>query len=239
MRRFFAGRDQFSGGSVELEPDETRHLRDVLRLREGDDVNVFDGEGKEYLCRIETVGKKQSSLTILGETEPSSPESSLDLTLAATILPGDKYDLVVLKAVELGVITFIPLITRRCEAKLKDSQKKVGRWNRIVMEASKQSGRARLMKIDAPAEFGELAETLNGRLAIMFSEREGGALPESAGGEKLTALVGPKGGWDDLELKLGRECGLTVVTLGGRILRAETAAIALTAILQHRFGDMN
>src|SRR3954467_4861472 len=98
MRRFYASRENFSNDKVTLNLDETRHLRDVLRLREGEKVNVFDGAGKEFLCAIETISKKETALKIIEETAPSSPESDLDLTLAVALLKGEKFDLVIQKA---------------------------------------------------------------------------------------------------------------------------------------------
>lgn len=103
------------------------------------------------------------------------------------------------------------------------------------MEAAKQSGRARLMEI---AEIGELKSVLGGG-SVLFSERGGDGFSAADEGKKITAIVGPEGGWDDAELALAGDSGCRIVTLGGRIMRAETAAISVTAILQHRFGDIN
>src|SRR6476661_2823871 len=117
MRRFYAPKDQFSGSQVTLDSDETRHLRDVLRLKAGDSVNVFDGEGNEFLCTIETVGKKEATLLIVSPAQPPAPESPLDLTLAVSLLKGDKFDLVTQKAVELGVTRIVPVDTARSDAR--------------------------------------------------------------------------------------------------------------------------
>jgi 16S rRNA (uracil1498-N3)-methyltransferase len=223
---------------VELSADESRHLRDVLRLGAGDEASVFDGRGREFLCRIARVDKRSSSVEVLREIQPSSPESPLELTVAATVMPGDKYDLIVQKSVELGVSSLIPMTTLRCEVKAGDAQRRVDRWRRIALEATKQCGRARLMEVTDAREFSAVVAA--NKAVVMFSEREGSAFDSLPGvAERLTILYGPKGGWDDLELASARERGADVITLGGRILRAETAAIAITAILQHRFGDMN
>ena len=236
MRRFFAGPESFDEKIVTLSTDETRHLRDVLRLKTGDEVYVFDGAGREFKCTVQEISKKHSKLAITGETAPASPESPLDLTLASTVLNGERYDLIVQKAVELGVKTLVPLITIRCEAKLKDAERRVERWQRIALEATKQSGRATLMRINEPFEFKDLIKGAGD--LVMFSERDGTDFSAVPGGKKLTALIGPKGGWDDSELEIARSRGASIITLGGRILRAETAAIALTSLLQHRFGDL-
>src|SRR5688572_29755097 len=112
-RRFFASPESFDKTKVKLNLEETRHLRDVLRLREGEKISIFDGMGREFLCQIEIIGKKETFLQILAEAAPKSPESDLDLTLAVALLKGEKFELVIQKAVELGVKKFIPIITNR------------------------------------------------------------------------------------------------------------------------------
>ena len=241
MRRFYAPKASFTATSVTLDQDETKHLRDVLRLKIGDEIAVFDGQGNEFLCRIEMIGKKESTAAIVKQIDASAPESPLQLTLASVVIPGDKYDLIVQKAVELGVVTFVPLASIRSEVKLKDLPKKLIRWRRIALDAAKQCGRARLMSIEEPQNVADfLAETIDYNCPkIFFSEREGAKLPELNASKELITVIGPKGGWDDTELKTAQANDFNIVTLGGRIMRAETAAIALTAILQHRFGDVN
>jgi 16S rRNA (uracil1498-N3)-methyltransferase len=238
MRRFYSQAENFADGHVSLGHDETRHLRDVLRLTVGEKVSVFDGVGHEYRCSIAEITKKTSILTVIDEITRASPESTFAITIAATVLNGEKYDLIVQKAVELGVVELIPLHTARCDVKTKDAVKRLTRWQRIALEATKQTGRTKLMKIAEPAEFQQVVTELDGRDAVLFSERDGADFQVVEPGNQITALFGPKGGWDDLELHLARNNGLKIVTLGGRILRAETASIALTAILQHRFGDL-
>ena len=239
MRRFFAPVESFTEGGVTLDLDETRHLRDVLRLRVGDEVSIFDGTGHEFQCTVEDIGKNSSTLVVMEEIAPSSPESAFEITVAATVMNGEKYDLIIQKAVELGVTRLIPLNTIRCDVKLSDAEKRIGRWRRIALEATKQSGRAKLMQIGEPAGFDGLISNLNGENAILFSERDGQGFQAIAADKKITAIFGPKGGWDDSELRAAAKHGIAIVTLGGRILRAETASIAITAILQHRFGDLN
>ena len=240
MRRFFAQAGSISDGVVALGPEETRHLRDVLRLRTGDEIAVFDGEGNEYSARIELLQKTAATASIIAKIHPSAPESPLALTLASVAIPGDKYDLIIQKAVELGVTRFIPLSSIRAEVKLKDLPKRISRWERIVLDAAKQCGRATLMAISEPRNVTDLLlePQLKGA-KVFFSERDGSRLPELVKPGAISLVIGPKGGWDDSEIENARQAAFSVVTLGGRIMRAETAAIALTAIVQHRFGDIN
>lgn len=238
MRRFYASVGQFQTETVTLNLEETRHLRDVLRLKENDKVQVFDGAGREFSCEIQNIGKKETQLKIVEQISPNAPESSLDLTLAVALLKGEKFDLVVQKAVELGVIKLVPLNTKRADVKLKDAEKKVERWRKIALEACKQSGRAALMRIEMPSDFAKFIETADG-VKILFAERDGTSFSAIEKTEKLTAIVGAEGGWETSEIEAARRKGFQIITLGGRILRAETAAIAAAAVLQNRFGDLN
>ncbi|MEP6787465.1 MAG: 16S rRNA (uracil(1498)-N(3))-methyltransferase [Acidobacteriota bacterium] len=239
MRRFYAPIESFGNDVVMFDADETRHLRDVLRLKTGEEVSVFNGIGHEFRCIVVEIEKKRSSLKVIEETVPASPESAFEITVAPTILNGEKYDLIIQKAVELGVTRLIPLHTLRCDVKLKDSVKRLDRWRRIALEATKQSGRAKLMEISEPESFDKLIANSKDDPIVLFSERDGGSFSKIKKGKNLTVIFGPKGGWDDSELELAAKNDITIVTLGGRVLRAETASIAITAILQHRFGDLN
>ena len=239
VRRFFSAPEQFDSGKVTLDLEETRHLRDVLRLKIGDEVHVFDGDGHEFRCKIADVQKKWSRLDVIEEIEPSAPESNLDLHLAVSAYKSDKLDLVVQKAVELGVARLSPIVTARGEVKLHDTSRRTERWRKIAMEATKQCERAKVMSVDEAVSFESFIEGVErgAGLLLMFSEKGGDILPE-ASVEKVTALVGPKGGWEDSEIEFATERGFMPVKLGRRIMKAETAAITFAALLQHRFGDL-
>jgi 16S rRNA (uracil1498-N3)-methyltransferase len=236
-RRFFALPENFREAEVTLNLDETRHLRDVLRLRRGEKISVFDGEGREFLCQIETIGKKETILKIIREIAPNSPESDLNLTLAVALLKGEKFDLVMQKAVELGVTKFVPMLTKRTDVRLKDAEKKLERWRKIILESSKQSGRAKLISIEPPIEFEEFLKISTGG-KVLFSEKLGESFSALKPDKKITAFIGSEGGWEDSEIELARANGVQIITLGGRIMRAETAAITVSALLQNHFGDL-
>lgn len=250
-RRFYAPSSSFADDclTVKLEKDEARHLRDVLRLRQGDEVFVFDGEGAEFRCVVEAINRDAARLIIENEVEPARPESRLELTLAVALLKGEKLDLVLQKATELGATRITPVITRLADVKLKDdgdAQRRAARLRRIAVEAAKQSGRARVPLVDAPVPFKELVGSEPARGAewrVMFAERGGFNFIEAIENLKtrpraVVALVGSEGGWTDEEIDMARASAWAVITLGGRTLRAETAAIAVTSILQHLFGDL-
>lgn len=246
-RRFFAPPGAFTRDTVRLDVDEARYLREVLRLKVGDQVYVFNGEGKEFQCTVEEARRDSSLLKIVSEVEPPRPESPLHLTLAVALLKGEKFDLVVQKATELGVTAIQPVTTKLADIRLRDqsdAKKRVARWQRIALEAAKQSGRSIVPEVGEPVAFGEIvthAPPLS--VCLMFSEREGDSLLPAI--SKLAkpigpvgALVGSEGGWTDEEIKAARDSGWQIITLGGRTLRAETAAIVVTALLQHLLGDL-
>ena len=259
-RRFYAPPEAFTPGRlhVTLSREESAHLSNVLRLREGAEVFVFDGEGHEFLCAVEPEpkrGARERVLRVLGLAEPPHQESPLQLTLAPAMLKGEKFDLVVQKATELGVSRIVPVETERAEVRLPGSPeapaaaKRVARWRRIAVEAAKQSGRARVPQVRAPIHLttllSEVAHDLDGaeELRLVFSERDGRGLAETVGAagggmRRVTALVGPEGGWEDAELEQATAAGWHAVTLGGRTLRAETASIVAATLLQHLRGDL-
>ena len=275
-RRFYAPPGAFDSSlkTVTLATDEARHLREVLRLKVGDEAYVFNGVGKEFQCRIEESRRDAARLKVVGEVEPARPESPSHLTLAVALLKGEKFDLVVQKATELGVGRVVPVVTKLADIRLRDESdgaKRVARWQRIALEAAKQSGRAVVPEVCSPVGFQSLVQKSGGAPSLnslLFSERDGRSLSEAvdslvktasvsgrpdadgppahAGdsdlsfseGPSLIALVGSEGGWTDAELAAARQAGWKIVTLGGRTLRAETAAIAVAVLLQHLAGDL-
>jgi 16S rRNA (uracil1498-N3)-methyltransferase len=238
MRRFYAPKENFGTDKITLSLEETRHLRDVLRLRGGEKIRVFDGAGREFSGLVEAISKKETIVEILEEVAPAAPESELELTLGVALLKGEKFDLVIQKAVELGVSELVPLNTKRADVRLKETDKKLERWQKIALEACKQSGRASLMPIAAPIDFEKFVVKAAEGARILFAERSGRSLSAVEPDKKMTALVGSEGGWETSEIELAAGGGFQIVTLGGRILRAETAAIAVSAILQNNFGDL-
>jgi 16S rRNA (uracil1498-N3)-methyltransferase len=244
-RRFFAPPDAFKQQTVTLTSDEAKHLREVLRLKQGDEVFVFDGDGREFRCIVSSWKRDEVTLDECKEVEPTHPESPLDVTLAVALLKGDKFDFVVQKATELGVSRIVPLMTRFADIHLRDAsdaEKRVTRWRRIALEAAKQCGRAKVPAVDSPSAVEDFIASRSESLRILFSEREGQSLEKTLAiadkPQSVTAMVGSEGGWSNEEIKTASDSGWHIVTLGGRILRAETAAITVCVLLQHGFGDL-
>ena len=244
-RRFYAAQDSINGSVVNLSSEETHHLVRVLRLHPGDEAFVFDGYGREYRCVFQEVKDRRARLEII-ETLADEVESPVHLTLAQSLAKGEKFDLVIQKATELGASCVIPLVTERADVKLSDekSDKRMERWRRISLEALKQCGRRRLMEIKPPFALGDfLGSPATSGTLLVFSERGGvsitTALREAIDKKRVTAIIGPEGGWSAGELALFDERGATSITLGPRTLRTETAAIVAMALIQHALGDLS
>jgi 16S rRNA (uracil1498-N3)-methyltransferase len=262
-RRFYAAPDAISESVIHLSRDESHHLARVLRLRTGDEAFAFDGCGCEYRCRVARTDAQRAQLEII-EALADRVESPVDLTLAQALAKGEKFDLIVQKATELGVRCIAPLITENADVRLNEerAEKRAERWRRIALEALKQSGGRRLVDIRQPATLADFlasmttneqsaAEPMRAALdptvpplaLLVFSERGGmsvgEALCEVNHTRPVIALVGPEGGWSDDELGMLESRGATFVTLGPRILRTETAALVAVTLIQHRLGDLS
>jgi 16S rRNA (uracil1498-N3)-methyltransferase len=213
--------------TVKLAAEESHHLLHVLRLCEGAEVSLFDGKGHAARARVHRIAGREVELRILGP-EPSR-ESPLSLTLAIAPPKGDRMSFLVEKLTELGVTRVIPLESERGR-----SRGSLERCRRIAVESCKQSGRSRAPAVDSPRSLASVLEEPGPLLAA-----HPGACPLAiAASERVLALVGPEGGWSPNELSLFASRGVTLFGLGPRILRTETAAIAVATLLQYLAGDL-
>lgn len=242
--RFFAPPSAITSNRVVLVAEESYHLQRVLRLRPGATVSVFDGTGKEYTCRVERLDRDQTELLMLEETQPNT-ESALDLTLAQGLIKGERFDLIVQKATELGLRRLTPLVTTHTSSTSGQqvSSTRLARWQRIVLEATKQCGRTRLMEITTPMPCHQFIAALP-QPTLLFCERGGESLHRlrqvwSVPTAPRCLMIGPEGGWDSQELQMALNAGAIPVSLGPRILRAETAAIVAIGLTQYLWGDLN
>ena len=257
MRRFTIAPERIDGGRVVFDRDESRHIVRVLRLRPGDTVLAADGAGRDYTVRLETVGDAATG-TVLGVTARAA-ESPLRVTLVQSVPKGDKMERIVRAATELGVARVIPVLTERTIVALEPGRwrERARRWQRVAKEAAKQCGRALIPAVDAPRPLVDvlaLDEPAELKLCVwegVVPSGEGAgqarplettlaanlprALPPDA---RVHLLVGPEGGLASQEVDAARARGWSVVGIGPRILRTETAGPALLAILQSQLGDM-
>jgi 16S rRNA (uracil1498-N3)-methyltransferase len=231
--RLFVPRTAIREDTVEIGGDELRHLR-TLRLASGDTLTVFDDAGIEYTVRLARIDRRTARGTIERRTVVSR-ESALELTLVPALLKGPRMDVVIEKATELGVCRIAPMVTVRCVA----ARGHVARWRRIALAAAKQCGRTRVPAVEEPATFaGRLAMDWRGLKLIAWEEAPRGGwdrLPDAV--ESVVVLLGPEGGFAPDEAAHARAAGFEPVSLGGRVLRAETAAVVAAALCQHRWGD--
>jgi 16S rRNA (uracil1498-N3)-methyltransferase len=233
VTRLFVPRTALAGESVEIGGPELRHLR-TLRLGPGDEVVVFDDTGTEHRVRLERVERGRATGRVVERRTPAR-ESPLDLVLAPALVKGPRMDAIIEKATELGVRAIAPVFTRRCVPE----RGHVARWRRIAVAAAKQSGRTAVPTIDDPQPLARvLAAPWPGvRLVAWEAATASGwdALPARA--DAVVALLGPEGGFAADEAAAALQAGFRPVTHGPRVLRAETAAIVLAALCQHRWGD--
>ncbi len=234
--------DAAPGARVELPEHSAHHAREVLRLRSGAPVRVFDGAGAEFEAVLDAVTRRTVSARLGRALEPC-PESALRLVLAVSALKGDRMDLVVQKATELGVTEIWPVITFRTDAAARPALQgsRSERWERVAAGAAEQCGRAVVPRV-APtiALDGLLARPFDGTRAVLLETAGHPALPSLPLGAacSLLLLVGPAGGFEPSEAEQLHAAGFLPASLGPRMLRAETAAVAAVAIAQAVWGDL-
>jgi 16S rRNA (uracil1498-N3)-methyltransferase len=218
--------------TVTVSGDEFHHSIRVVRVRVGEEVELFDASGALSKGIVESIERDQAVIRTT-ESIPSR-ESTFALHLAMSIIQLEKFELVLQKATELGVRSIIPLITERIEVRSERYAGKEERWRRIVFEAVKQSGRSVPPVIEEPAEFRDVIARAGTR--VIFEAGASKVPIENAAA--MTIFIGPEGGWTDEELELARSQGCIFQSLGPRRLRAETAAIVAASIMSSRFGDL-
>jgi 16S rRNA (uracil1498-N3)-methyltransferase len=243
MRRFTLPPERVVDGRVTFDAGESRHLARVLRLRPGDTVVATDGAGRDYTVRLDTVGEAATGTVLAAER--ATPESPLAITLVQGVPKGDKMEAIVRAATELGVARVRPALCERTIVRLEPGRwrDRARRWQRVAREAAKQCGRAVIPEVEAPRTLGEWLEAKDPvDLALCFWEGGGVPLAEALGGapapRSALVVVGPEGGLSPAEVAAARAGGLTITSLGPRILRTETAGPAVVALLQARFGDL-
>ena len=226
-------------GEINLEHDASHHLSQVLRVRRGDRIKLFNGNGEEYSAKISGFTKKSIAVNIEGlvATEPTYP---LEINLLIGISRGERMDYALQKAVELGVASIHPIFTERCMVKLdrKRLKQRLEHWGKLLINACEQSGRCRLPKLLVPCALSEALMNIPDGTRLLLHHLNEQTLrdlekPQGA----LTILVGPEGGLSEVERTLAVQRGFTAIRLGPRIMRTETAPLAAIAAIQTLWGD--
>lgn len=242
MPRFFLDKDALQNETVTVYGDDASHIALSLRMAVGESLTLCDNEGFDYLCEITSVTRECVVLTVK-ERLPSASEPPYFCRLFQCLPKGEKFETVIQKAVECGVSEIVPVQSSRCIAVVKDSaaEKKLIRWNRIAEEACKQSGRGRLVKVLPPLSYREaLSSMASADNAFLCYENENGLtltrhLDMKETPNEIAFLVGPEGGLSPDEINLAKEKGIPSVSLGKRILRSETAAPFVLAVLTAKY----
>jgi len=245
IRRLFLARIPGPGQEVVLSSDERHYISQVLRLKTGDALILFDGSGWEYEATVKRAGPKHVRVKI-GLKRPGKAESPVQIHLGIGLLKAQKMDWVIQKAVELGVSSIFPVDAHRTVPRLRADriEQRQARWRKIVQEACRQCGRTLIPAIHPVSPFGKILK--KGRqadVALLFSANTDTSLDKdmrkgSLLNKEIFILVGPEGGFTTEEEQAAFNSGFSPVTLGPRILRAETAAIFAVGLTQFCFGDL-
>ena len=245
MRRFFLERDKILSDKPTLTGQDVKHIRTVLRLKPVDEIFLFDGMGFEYRAQITASTPKAITLSIL-ERFPSTLESPVQITIAQALLKARKMDHIVRQLTELGIYALIPIKAERSVPRLEPQRwpEKKKRWQSIAQESLKQCGRSQIPRLELPTSFDKLVGTSQSYdLKIIFHQSSHGLKSglysiHAKDVRKVLAFIGPEGGFTSDEVKQAIKCGFVCISLGPRILKADTAAVAACTILQYAFGDV-
>lgn len=242
MHRFFVSPEKFTETSVVLTGDQAHQILRVLRLQVGDQLMVLDNAGWEYVVQITAVSSKQLIADII-KKQAAQGEPDVEITLYMGLMKRDKFEWVLQKCTEIGVSRFVPVSTQRSlvqDTKMKDN--KFERWQKIITEAAEQSRRGKIPELCPPLKLADAFAQLDADLALIpWEEAEGvdvravlaGKRPFSIAQSRIALFIGPEGGFAAQEIELAQQYNIQPITLGKRILRAETAAMVATALIVH------
>ena len=229
------------GQRITLPEGSSAHLLRVLRLAPGDVVTLFNGDGHDYSARLLTAAKRGAEAEITSR-QPVPRESPLRITLVQGVARGEKMDLVLQKATELGVDAFTPVVTERTEVRLDAERagKRMAHWRGVVAAACEQSGRAVLPRLSQPTALSAYAGDEQADIKLVLDPTGDVGLSSVApgAGQSIALVVGPEGGLSEQDLATLRAAGFRGLRLGPRILRTETAGLAAVAALQALYGDL-
>ncbi|WP_418461843.1 16S rRNA (uracil(1498)-N(3))-methyltransferase [Frisingicoccus sp.] len=245
MPRFFVNPSQVREDSIIIQGNDVNHIRNVLRMRPGDELSLSDGQGTDYFCRIQSMERDEICLSIENSWK-SYVELPVRLYLFQGLPKGEKMELIIQKAVELGAYEIIPVRTNRAIVKLdaKKEVKKIARWQQIAESGAKQSGRGMIPAVKPVMGLAEAlayAKSLDGIL-IPYEKAEGikktrEIIAGLKGKKSVGIFIGPEGGFDEAEVEAAMAAGAVPVTLGRRILRTETAGLTMLSILMFEFEE--
>ena len=245
MQHFFVTPDQVKGDLILIEGSDVNHMKNVLRMRQGEEVTISDGNNRQYLCEIKEYENEQAVLQIVEETSTNT-ELPSRIYLFQGLPKQDKMELIVQKCVELGVYNIIPVATKRCVVKLDDkkARKKTERWQQIAESAAKQAGRGVIPEVQDVMNFKSALECAKKRdvVLIPYELAEGMQVTKQVisnikPGQSVGIFIGPEGGFEREEVEMAIETGAKAITLGKRILRTETAGLTTLSVLMFHLEE--
>ena len=245
MQHFFADPSCVDGEQIRLAGSDVNHMKNVLRMKPGEEVWVSDGEGMDYFCSVEGYEEKEAVLRVV-KKEVSQTELASRLILFQGLPKGDKMEWIVQKAVELGAYSVVPVSTRRCVVKLdnKKAEKKVSRWQQIAESAAKQSKRMLVPEVRSVMTFKEALAYAKELDVLLIPYELAKGMKETKElirsiepGKSIGVFIGPEGGFEEQEVADAMEAGAKPITLGHRILRTETAGLAVLSVLMFQLED--
>lgn len=249
MKRIYLGTEWIKKRQNCLIKGDTFHyLKNVLRFKEGDIFKGFDGTGKEYEIKIKKIKKERIEGEIINEVVLFSTEPKFSLCLFQCIPKGNKMDFIIREITQLGVKKIVPVISKRTVVKVYQEriENKIKRWEKIAGEAAKISGRSLIPEIDFPVNFEDAIKEKKD-YGIVFWEGETefsikdfikDLKKEKVIGSRFNVFIGPEGGFDEDEIKIAKDFGFNIVSLGRRILKVETASVVAVAILMYEFENL-
>lgn len=245
MARFFVDPCNITRDKAVITGSDVKHIKKVLRMKEGDEITLLDGLGNQYDAEICSLEKDAVICTQLKKTKAVG-EPPVHLTIVQCLPKADKMELVIQKGTELGVSSFIPLQCQRSVVRLdnKKAASRQQRWQKIALEAAKQCRRPLVPLVEKPMCWQEVFNNFpENALVLMPWEGESsasleGVLSSSTGWEKIYIIIGPEGGFEKEEVELAKQYGAKSISLGPRILRTETAGLALASIIMYLYGDL-
>lgn len=243
MSRFYVPKESIKGNQVLIIGKEAHHILDVMRLKVSDNIVVFDGTGNEYVGIVKGTGNKSLSLEIT-QTRKTTPQENSIVTLIQAIPKKEKMDYIVEKATELGVNCVMPVTTARTIPDWSESKKAgiVTRWQKISQEAAKQCGRMVLPEIEPVKTLEEALSHINGYDLKLIAALSDNAIKlkdalKSCSGGKIAVAIGPEGDFTEEEIKQAEEKGFKIVNLGRRVLKSDTAGLAVLAMINYEYTN--
>lgn len=245
MYRFFVEPEDTKGESIFITGSDVNHIKHVLRMKIGEEILISDGQGRDYYCIIEVLKEDLVEAKIV-DIEGSSVELKTKITLFQGLPKSDKLELIIQKAVELGVYEIIPVATKRAVVKLdpKKEEKKQQRWNAIALSAAKQAKRGIIPKVQKSMSYNEALAYAKGLSMniLPYEDAQGMShtkeiIKSIKGKETLGIFIGPEGGFEESEVVKATDMGIHPVTLGHRILRTETAGMTALSIIMFELEE--